>query len=288
MSRDYEAPDPDLGDFVHRTNMELEEDARRLEHALPEELKTVIRDKNATRSARMNALMYLRIQKDPEFVEVALDLFEDPDQQLWHAIHPSKVMLQDFRLRQKYLKKLDGPDLENSGEAAIALAFAGDASLIPRFTNWLNQEDEPRRNIAIEALRLLKLPDSLTVLQQFWVEGKGDEETRLSVAGALLDSGDLRGRNFLEAIAQRAEGLLSVAAATLVYVADRSNNAADGPHRKNGLKLMLHVLNAGDLAAKHGMVNQIWNFEGLPHAFTADGCDEARVWIRSQLQLAST
>jgi hypothetical protein len=181
-------------------------------------------------------------------------------------------------------EKLDGPDLENSGEAAVALAIAGEASLIPRFADWLNNGDETHRNVAIEALRFLKSPEALAVLQQFWDEGKGDDETRLCVAGALFNSGDPRGREFLEAIALRAQGLSSVLAATFVYVAGRCSENPDGPHRQDGLKLMLHVLNGGDLKAKQGMVNQIWNFEHLPNAFTHDGCDESRAWVESQLE----
>ncbi|WP_010582041.1 HEAT repeat domain-containing protein [Schlesneria paludicola] len=284
MAQDYEALDPLFGDLVHRANFQSDEDARQLENALSAELKTVIRDTDATQSKRMNALMFLRIQKDPEFLDVVLDLFDDPDQHLWHVIHPSKSMLQDSRLRQKYMEKLDGPDLKNSGEAAVALAIAGEVCLFPRFADWLDNGDEPHRNVAIEALRLLNAAESLAVLQQFWDEGKGDEDTRLSVAGALFDSGDPRGRDFLETIALQAKGLASVAAATSVYVAGRCREIPVGPHRQDGLKLMLHILNDGDLEAKQGMVNQIWNFERLPHAFTADGRDEAVVWVGSQLE----
>jgi len=288
MTSDYEAQDPTFGDWVHRRNAESDADARRLENAAAAELKAVIRDTGATQSARMNALMFLRIQKDPEFLDVVLGLFDDPDQHLWHEIHPSQSMLQDSRLRQKYFEKLDGPDLENSAEAAVALAIAGEISLIPRFADWLNNGDEPHRNVAIETLRLLNSPEALSVLQQFWDEGKGDDETRLCVAGALFQSGDSRGRGILEATALRAQGSWSVLAATLVYVAGRCSELPDGPHRQDGLKLMLHILNDGDLEAKQGMVNQIWNFENLPHAFTADGRDEARAWVQSQLESAST
>ena len=76
-------------------------------------------------------------------------------------------------------------------------------------------------------------------------------------------------------------------AATSVYVAGRCSENPDGPHRQDGLKLMLHILNEGDLEAQQGMVNQIWNFEQLPQAFTANGCDEARAWVESQLESAS-
>ena len=287
MTSDYEAPDPTFGDWVQRCNAESDEDARRLENAAAADLKTVIRDTGATQSARMNALMFLRIQKDPEFLDVVLDLFDDPDQHLWHEIHPSNCMLQDARLRQKYFEKLDGADLENSGQAAVALAIAGETSLVPRFADWLNNGDEPHRNVAIESLGLLNSPESLAVLQQFWDEGQGDDETRLCVAGALFQSGDSRGRGVLEATALRALGSSSVLAATFVYAAGRCSENPDGPHRQDGLKLMLHILNEGDLEAKQRMVNQIWNFESLPHAFTPDGRDEALAWVESQLDTAS-
>ncbi len=284
MTSDYKTPDPALGDWVDRQNAESEADALRLENASPVELKAVIRDAGATQSSRMNALMFLRIQKDPEFLDVLLDLFDDLDQHLWHEIHPSKSMQQDSRFRQKYFEKLDGPDLENSAAAAVSLAIAGEVSLIPRLADWLNNGDEPHRNVAIEALRLLNSPDALAVLQQFWDEGKGDDDTRLCVAGALIQSGDPRGRSVLEATARRAQGVWSVIAATCVYVAGRCSKNPDDLHQQDGLKLMLHVLNEGDLDAKQGMVNQIWNFEHLPHAFTADGRDEAQAWVESQLE----
>jgi hypothetical protein len=47
---------------------------------------------------------------------------------------------------------------------------------------------------------------------------------------------------------------------------------------------MLLILDHGNLEAKQAMVNQIWNFESLPHAFTADGLAEARVWAKTQLE----
>ena len=47
---------------------------------------------------------------------------------------------------------------------------------------------------------------------------------------------------------------------------------------------MRRILDVGDLQAKQSMVNQIWNYADLPHAFTADGIHEARVWIETQLE----
>ena len=48
---------------------------------------------------------------------------------------------------------------------------------------------------------------------------------------------------------------------------------------------MRHVLDNGDLDAKHSMVNQIcYNFMHSPHAFTADGIHEARLWIERKLE----
>jgi hypothetical protein len=53
--------------------------------------------------------------------------------------------------------------------------------------------------------------------------------------------------------------------------------------RRHHLELMLGIIDTGDLKAQQSLVNQIWNLTGLPHAFTADGIHEARVWIESQL-----
>ena len=51
---------------------------------------------------------------------------------------------------------------------------------------------------------------------------------------------------------------------------------------------MMHILDDGDLEAKQAMVNQIWNFADLPHAFTADGIHEARVWVQSEMEKQAT
>ncbi len=47
---------------------------------------------------------------------------------------------------------------------------------------------------------------------------------------------------------------------------------------------MLHILEVGTLDAKQAMVLQTSTLAGhLPHAYTADGIHEARLWLESQL-----
>ena len=91
---------------------------------------------------------------------------------------------------------------------------------------------------------------------------------------ALLSLGDTCGLGLLESVAQRARGEWSVFAATSIYHFQS----------RRGLEHMLSILNVGDLGAKQSMVSQIWNYAHLPHAFTADGIHEARLWIERQLE----
>ena len=121
--------------------------------------------------------------------------------------------------------------------------------------------------------------ESLAVLRDFWDNGGGDDELRLCVAGALLDRADARGRSLLTETAQRAQGIWSVVAATSVYVAGRNDCRG-----RDGLTLMRHILTTEDLESRQGMVQQIYNFAHLPHAFVADGLSEAIVWVDSELQ----
>ena len=273
MTNAYEAPAPEIAEFVHRTNAECDRQADRLRDAPPDELKRVVRDRSESTAARGNALLSLMRVRDPELTDLILELFDDPDQDLWRmAICGAKRS--DPRVREKLRNLLDDPDDRNWSEAAVTLARTGEHSLQDRFAAWLETGDEPHRNVAIECLKSLKTPASQAVLENYWSRGAGDDETRLVAAAALLDLGNPCGRESLEAEAQRGRGSWSVFAATSVYIVEPSR----------GLPLMLHILDHGDLAARQAMVSQIWNFAHLPHAFTADGLAETRVWVESQRQ----
>lgn len=273
MTDVYQAPDPEIAEYVHRTNAECDRQSERLEHASEEELKAVARNRAESSPARGAALMYLLKARDPEFTEILLELFDDPDQDLWRmAIVGARR--DDPRIRAMLQAMLDDANDRNWSEAAVALARRKDESLLPRFVAWLETGDESHRNVAVECLRFLKTPAAQAALGDFWDRGAGDDEIRLVVAAALFDLGDQRGRPLLDSVAQRGEGSWSVFAATAVYITQP----------RHGLTLMLRVLDHGDLEARQAMVNQIWNFAHLPHAFTADGLSEARVWVEKQLE----
>ncbi len=273
MTSAYEAPDRQFAEMVHRVDAESERQTKRLEHASAEELKSVVRDRSESNIARGTALLVLMCPRDPEWDDLLLELFDDPDQDLWRMAITS-ARLSDPRIRTKLLSLLDDPDDQNWSEAAIWLARSKEESLLTRFVDWLERGDEGHRNVAVECLNVLKTPAAQAALQGYWESGQGNDDVRLEVAGALLGMGDHRGRNLLETVAQRAEGVSSVVAATLIYLAEPGD----------GLSHMRKILDDGDLKARQMLVGQIRNFTHLPHAFTADGLSEARVWVQTQLE----
>jgi len=179
----------------------------------------------------------------------------------------------DDRIRDRLRRFLDDPREKSWSEAAVALARYQDQTILPQLESWLREGDRPRRNVAIECLKLLDVPEGRLVLRNFWDQNLGDEEDRLVVAAALLTLDDLRGLSHLESNARAAKASWSVFAATSIYFHDF----------RRGLELMLGILHEGDLEARQSLVSQIWNLTDLPHAFTADGIHEAQVWIESQL-----
>ena len=273
MSNSYEAPDPEDAASVHRTSIEFDRQSQRLEHASADELKVVVRNRAESNAARRTALLGLMVARDPELTDLVLELFDDPDQELWRTAIVG-ARLTDPRIRAKLQNLLDDPDDANWSKAAVTLARAGEVGLLPRFVAWLEVGDEPHRNVAVECLKSLKNPSARLALENRWESGEGDDEIRLVVAAALLDFGDQRGRGLLDSVARSGDGSGSVFAATSIYITQP----------RDGLTHMLHILDNGSLEAKQDMVCQIWNFAHLPHAFTADGLAEARVWVEEQLR----
>ena len=273
MTSDYEAPDPRVAELIYHSNAECDRESERLKDASTDELKNVLQNPQESTAARAEALLGLMGARVPEINDLILELIDDPNQELWRmSILGSRA--KDPRIRAKLISLLDDPDDENWSTAATGLAFAKDESLFPRYVTWLKEGDEPHRNVAVECLKFLGTRAAINVLCDYWDGNCGDDELRLHVAAALFEMGDRRGHSLLKAVAERADGAISVFAATIVYCKQKSE----------GLSMMLKILNDGNLEAKQAMVNQIWNFESLPHAFTADGLAEARVWAKTQLE----
>jgi HEAT repeat protein len=272
MRVDYVAPDPAVAELVYRNQEESERQHRRLTDVSSDLLKAVARDHNEPEMARANAFLFLLMRRDPEMPGMLLELFEDPNQQLWPLVVRS-YRPDDQRVKEKLRRFLDDSHERSWSEAAVALARLQDRTILPRLENWLRASDSPHRNVAIECLKTLDRPEARFLLRDFWDRSLGDEEDRLIVAAALLTLGDPRGLVLLESAAHVAKGSWSVFAATSIYAHDF----------RRGLELMLGIIDVGDLEAQQSLVSQIWNLTGLPHAFTADGIHEARVWIESQL-----
>jgi hypothetical protein len=270
----YEAPDPEFAAMVYETDRESDKQLERLRHASSAELKQVLREKAESTVARGTALLGLMGRHDPELKDLILELFDDPDQELWRMACCGGSR-KDPRIHQKLRDKLADPDEWNWSHAAVELARAGDIDqdLLPQFKHWLEHGDEPHRNVAVECLKYLNSTDSRVVLEDYWESGDGDEETRMIIAAALLESGNPCGRNLLETVATSGVGHSSVFAATSIYFT----------RPLDGLNLMRKILDEGDLEAKQAMVQQIWNLAHLPRAFTADGLSEARVWVTQEV-----
>jgi hypothetical protein len=271
MRTDYVAPDPTVAELVYRSAQESERQHERLKDESSDVLKTVARDRGEPETARANALFFLLMRRDPEMPAILLELFDDPNPNLWQTVIGS-YRPKDQRVQEKLHGFLNATNERSWSEAALALARLQDQSLLPYLEDWLRAGDQPHRNVAIECLKVIKLPEAHSLLHDFWERGLGDEEDRYVLAAALLALDDKRGLPTLEATAHAAQGSWSVFAATTIYLHDA--------HR--GLELMLNIINRGDLEAQQSLVSQIWNLTDLPHAFTADGIHEARLWIESQ------
>ena len=299
----YIPPEPWVAEKVYRDQKALDEQKSRLEGAPAEFVKGIARDPGESTSGRVSALLELVLRRDPELTELIIELAHDPDAELRRtAVHCCEYRRQDPRIDDLLKGLVDDPDPSIWGEATFALARRQNLWIQPRLMDWLTSGDEPHRNLAIEGLKWLNTCDARDALQRAWAQGGRDEGDRVILARALLDLGDDRGRAFLEQTARQAEGSWSVVAATAIYCRDRSNRDPEtlrtgpasgqnspvqrtGPDaRASGLELMRWILDHGNTAAQQGMVNQIWNFARLPHAFTADGIHEARNWVDQQLQ----
>jgi len=267
---EYMPPDPAVAEQVYRAERESEDQYRRLEHAPAGQLRGLVRDPAGSTAARGNALLILLMRKDPMIPELLPELFEDPD--LGHlAIRSCPVS--DPRVSLRLRDLLNHPRDRVWSLAAFALARAKDESLRPRLLEWFHRGDHGHRNVAIEGLIQLDDGRAAEIFRQSWDSEALGEEDRLVLAAALLRLGDTCGLAWLEAAARKAEGSWSVFAAKSVADHDAVR----------GLGLLLWIIDHGDLDAKRSVVSHGWNMAHLPHAFTADGLQETRLWIEQQL-----
>jgi hypothetical protein len=267
----YTPPDPDVAEKVHRDDREAREHHRRLEHAPSEQLRRVLGDPAEPVAARASALLGLLLRRDAAVPELLPGLFEDP------AMGPLAIRycpLSDPKAVERLRGLLNHSRERVWSGAAAALARAKDEALRPRLLDWFHKGDERHRNVAIEGLIELDASEAAVLFRESWECGGRDEGDRLVLAAALLRLGDPRGLGALEAAAQRAEGAWSVFAATAI--------ASHDPAR--GCRLMQGILDHGDSGAQQALVMHAWNLAGLPHAFTADGIHETRLWVEQQLQ----
>jgi hypothetical protein len=209
--------------------------------------------------------------RDPEVFRLLPDLFDHPQlgRMAVRYCRPSDP------LTAERLHGLLGPARgRHWSEAALALARAKVPSVRPLLLGWLGSGDTGEFNVAVEGLALLDSDGGLELFQRAWDAGGGAEERRLILAAALLRLRDARGVGLLEEVARRADGPWAVFAAFGL--------ASYDPPR--AYSLMLDILDDGGLEAKRALVMQVWNFCEAPHAFTADGLHEARVWVERQIQ----
>jgi hypothetical protein len=263
-----------FADLVHRHDRESATQHERLGREPAERLRSVLFDRDEPSTARANALMLLLQRRDAGIADDLLRLFDEPDPRLWLMAIRS-FCPDDPRVLDRLRLLLDDPRDEVWSEAACALARRQDEETLTRIVSWSHGGDVPRTNVATECLVRYENPEALRVLVEAWDRaGSLDAEARAVLAVALLRKGDTRGLDFLQDAARRADGATSVMASTWILQHDE----------RLGLELMASILEHGTLAARRAMVQQIWNFARSPHAFTADGLEEARVWVQQRLQ----
>jgi HEAT repeat protein len=273
--------DSEPAEYVRRLEEEMDAQRRRLEPLDAEELKRILRDPSGPTAARQIAMeqLTLRFRKAVSFdatqIDCLADLVADPNPAI-AEMAIKHCPLRDEHLRAQVRALLDSPRDRIRAAAAVALARAGDETILPKLLDWLEGPSEPMRNLAIEGLHALDTPESRSALEAAYREGGRDENDKTVLAIALLRLGDTRGLPFLEAVARRAQGPWSVTAAAWIY----------DHEPREGLQLLLHILERGDDEAKRCVVNQIWSRSRprIAHPFTSEGLGESRAWIEAQLR----
>ena len=285
---DYVAPDPKIANHVHEQKEELRLGRERLQPLSDDELKVIVDEKSDPKQ-RFYALSILverivraggskRSKMEGPLTDLFADLLDDSHPDIAQMALRSCPLTTDDTI-QKARQMLGSPEDQVRAAAAIALAKIKDETVFPTFLEWFHGDSKPNRNLAIESLKTLESDAAKQELRNSYETGGRDEEDRAVLAVALLRLGDTVGLEFLEDVAKRkriATGPFSVMAATWIY----------GVHEPDvGLRLMLDILDRGDLDSKRSLVNQIcFSWLHSPHAFTADAIHEARMWIERKLE----
>ena len=276
----YVPPDPSVAEFVHQKNSELREARDRLGSMSDDQLRIVLYDSGESSAARGNAmgLLFRRLdRKATHFPKVLAGLLKpligDPDPDICtQAI--KYCPLNDHELISK-VRQVAGSDRRRpQSEAVIALAKIKDAEVYHSLVDWFHGDDESYRNLAIEGLLTFNTAQARQILEESYASGGRSENDRAVLAVALLRLGNTRGIEFLKELARRANDSWSVMAATWIY----HHSSTDG------LLLMRHIVDNGQLEAKQSMVGQVSGLANLPHAYTADGIHEVSFWIDQQLE----
>jgi hypothetical protein len=271
MMNRYVPPEPAVVEQIYEADRESREQFQILEPLDSAHLRQVMVDCAQSAAARGNALGILLQRRDPNVFELLPALFEDKE---LGRMAIRYCRLNDRNTVDQLRRLLDHPRDHIWSSAALALARARDDGSRPRLLDWFHNGDEGHRNVAIQALIDLDGAASAELFQKSWEEGGRDEADRLVLAGALLRLGETGALTFLEDAARHAKGAWAVFAATSV--------AQHDPGR--GFRLMQWLLDHGDSEALEALVMHAWNMARLPHAFTADGVHETRLWIEQQLQ----
>jgi hypothetical protein len=270
---EYMPPDPVWVNQVHKNDQESQAHFERLTNLPAEDLRRVLGEGAAEPLARQNALLILLMRKDTGVAEILPALFEDPK---LGEMAIKYCPLTDPKVVARLHDLLDHPKARIWSAAAMALACAKDQPLRQLLYDWFHGDDTERRSVAIQAWIEFDPVYAHRLFLEDWEKGGRDEDDRLVLANALLRLGNTQVVGFLEAAARRAEGSRSVFAAW--SVAQQST--------VQGFRLMQWILDHGDSKALGALVMQAWNLEPskLPHAFTADGLNEARLWVKQELE----
>lgn len=277
----YIPPDPSVAESIRRRNEESRECEERLKALSDEELKTILYDRAQPSGDRFQALNLLFVPLHQQSRDIRHKLFQllevlidDPDLSI--ARVAIRHCPKDYERCLKKIRELTkSSDIDICAAAMHSLAEGHDDEVMGLLRDWFHGADQNRRCAAIEGLTALDTQEARQELARDYEQGGRDERDKMELAISLLQLSDTRGLTLLESIAKSAKGDLSVHAAMSIYF----------EHEDDGLRLILHVLDHGDQAAKQGLVRSISEFHELPNAWTAEGFDEARLWVEHELAL---
>lgn len=273
---DYEAPPPEVAEFVHQKRAEWMHEFQRLDGASTETAWSVVTDPSEPVAARLQAIEILRRNKDPRIPDLILSLFDEPDASLWRSAILS-FRPDDPRIRQRLRERTESGDRESAAVALFVLALMRDASTLEICKEWLAGSLGQRR-AAVSTLKALGTEQAVQLLKARWTDTLPTDEDRHTLALFLMECDHAEAVAYVDQLATKVTENWCVQAATSIYRA----------RKDQGLRHMLNILQTGTLEAKQRMVYQISKLAGhLPHEFTADGIHEARLWVEAQLANAS-